>query len=128
MTTEPLTALDRDGFVVLERVIEADLVGALLETIDRVMVDADIAVGTNAFLGFHTRRIFNLLARDPLFARVPVHPAVLPLVEQVLDPQCLLSSLTGIEMQPGQEAQPLHCDDGSIALKARAWAVKAKVD
>jgi ectoine hydroxylase-related dioxygenase (phytanoyl-CoA dioxygenase family) len=116
VSTDPLAALDRDGYVVLEGVIEADLVGALLEVIDRVMIDADIPFGTNAFLGFRTRRIFNLLARDPLFARVPVHPAVLPVVEQVLDAQCLLSSLTAIEMQPGQDAQPLHADDGSIAL------------
>jgi ectoine hydroxylase-related dioxygenase (phytanoyl-CoA dioxygenase family) len=116
VSTDPLAALDRDGYVVLEGVIEADLVGALLEVIDRVMIDADIPFGTNAFLGFRTRRIFNLLARDPLFARVPVHPTVLPIVEQVLDAQCLLSSLTAIEMQPGQDAQPLHADDGSIAL------------
>ena len=116
LTPEPLVAFDRDGYVVLEDVIEADLVGALLETIDRVMVDAEIPFGSNSFLGVRTRRIFNLLARDPLFARVPLHPAVLPLVEQVLDEQCLLSSLTAIEMQPGQEAQPLHADDGSIAL------------
>ena len=114
--SEPLAALERDGYVVLEGVIEADLIGALLETIDRVMVDADIPFGGNAFLGLRTRRIFNLLARDPLFARVPLHPAVLPLVEQVLDEQCLLSSLTAIEMHPGQDTQPLHCDDGSIAL------------
>jgi ectoine hydroxylase-related dioxygenase (phytanoyl-CoA dioxygenase family) len=112
----PLVALERDGYVVLEGAIEPDLVAALLETVDRVMVDAEIPFGTNAFLGLRTRRIFNLLARDPLFARVPLHPAVLPLVEQVLDPQCLLSSLTAIEMQPGQHAQPLHADDGSIAL------------
>ncbi len=116
MTPESLVALERDGYTVLEGVIEPDLVAALLETIDRVMVDADIAYGTNAFLGTHTRRIFNLLARDPLFADVPLHPAVLPVVEQVLDAQCLLSSLTAIEMHPGQDAQPLHCDDGSIAL------------
>jgi ectoine hydroxylase-related dioxygenase (phytanoyl-CoA dioxygenase family) len=116
VTSDALVALQRDGYTVLEDVVEPELVVALLETIDRVMADADIPYGSNAFLGFHTRRIFNLLARDPLFARVPLHPAVLPLVEQVLDEQCLLSSLTAIEMQPGQEAQPLHCDDGSIAL------------
>jgi len=115
-SSESLEAFTRDGYVVLERVIEPELVDALLETIDRVMVDADIAFGTNAFLGLRTRRIFNLLARDPHFARVPLHPAVLPLVEQVLDRQCLLSSLTAIEMHPGQEPQPLHSDDGSIAL------------
>jgi ectoine hydroxylase-related dioxygenase (phytanoyl-CoA dioxygenase family) len=114
--TDPFVAFERDGYAVLEGVIEAELVAALLEAIDRVMVDDDIAYGTNAFLGFRTRRIFNLLPRDPLFARVPLHPEVLPVVEGVLDEQCLLSSLTAIEMQPGQEAQPLHADDGSIAL------------
>jgi ectoine hydroxylase-related dioxygenase (phytanoyl-CoA dioxygenase family) len=116
VTADALVAFERDGYVVLEDAIDAELVAELLAAIDRVMVDADIPFGTNGFLGFHTRRIFNLLPRDPLFARVPLHPAVLPLVEQVLDPQCLLSSLTAIEMQPGQEAQPLHADDGSIAL------------
>jgi ectoine hydroxylase-related dioxygenase (phytanoyl-CoA dioxygenase family) len=116
VTSDPLVALDRDGYAVLEHVIEPDLVAALLDAIDRVMVDAEIPYGTNAFLGLQTRRIFNLLPRDPLFARVPLHPGVLPHVEQVLDGQCLLSSLTAIEMHPGQEAQPLHADDGSIAL------------
>jgi len=111
-----LDAFERDGYVVLEEVIEPDLVASLLATIDGVMVDADIQYGTNAFLGRDTRRIFNLLSRDPVFASVPLHPAVLPLVEQVLDEKCLLSSLTAIEMHPGQAAQPLHCDDGSIAL------------
>jgi ectoine hydroxylase-related dioxygenase (phytanoyl-CoA dioxygenase family) len=109
-------AIARDGFTVLERVIEPELVAELQETIDRVMVDQQIPYGENRFLGENTRRIFNLLARDPLFARVPLHPVVLPLVERVLDDQCLLSSLTAIEMQPGQGAQPLHADDGSIAL------------
>ena len=120
MTSDALTRhaaeIERDGYTVLERVIEPDLVGELLQVIDRVMVDAQIGFGANRFLGERTRRIFNLLARDPLFARVPIHPAVLPLVERVLDAQCLLSSLTAIEMHPGQAAQPLHADDGSIAL------------
>jgi ectoine hydroxylase-related dioxygenase (phytanoyl-CoA dioxygenase family) len=116
MTREPHVALERDGYAVLEGVIDAELIAALLATIDRVMVDARVPFGSNPFLGQRTRRIFNLLARDPLFARVPLHPAVLPLVEAALDEQCLLSSLTAIEMHPGQEAQPLHCDDGSIAL------------
>jgi ectoine hydroxylase-related dioxygenase (phytanoyl-CoA dioxygenase family) len=120
MTTDELeqraTVMARDGYTVLERVIEPDLVGELLDAIDRVMVTDAIPFGENRFLGERTRRIFNLLARDPIFGRVPLHPAVLPLVERVLDEQCLLSSLTAIEMQPGQDAQPLHSDDGSIAL------------
>jgi ectoine hydroxylase-related dioxygenase (phytanoyl-CoA dioxygenase family) len=109
-------ALDRDGFTILENVIEADLIAELVETIDRLMRDLAVPYGTNAFLGAHTRRIFNLLSRDPIFARVPLHQSVLPLIERVLDRQCLLSSLTAIEMNPGQAPQPLHADDGSIAL------------
>lgn len=104
------------GFTVLEDVIEPDLVDALVATIDRLMLELEIPYGENAFLGEHTRRIFNLLARDPIFAQVPLHPRVLPLVERILDHQCLLSSLTAIEMNPGQRAQPIHADDGSIAL------------
>jgi ectoine hydroxylase-related dioxygenase (phytanoyl-CoA dioxygenase family) len=80
------------------------------------MAELAVPFGPNDFLGTRTRRLFNLLARDPLFARVPIHDAVLPVVERVLDPECLLSSLTAIEMHPGETAQPLHADDGSIPL------------
>jgi ectoine hydroxylase-related dioxygenase (phytanoyl-CoA dioxygenase family) len=109
-------AIERDGFTILEQVIEPDLVDGLVATIDRLMVELEVPFGSNQFLGQRSRRIFNLLSRDPLFARVPVHPRVLPVVERVLDPQCLLSSLTAIEMNPGQAPQPLHADDGSISL------------
>jgi len=105
-----------DGYAVLERAIEPALVAELVAAIDRRMVQLAIPFGPNDFLGTRTRRIFNLLARDPLFAQVTIHEAVLPVVERVLDPECLLSSLTAIEMNPGETAQPLHADDGSIPL------------
>lgn len=105
-----------DGYAILERTIEPALVAALIETIDRCMEALAVPFGPNEFLGTRTRRLFNLLARDPLFASVPVHHAVLPIVEQVLDPECLLSSLTAVEMNPGETAQPLHADDGSLPL------------
>src|SRR6266496_4420781 len=91
-----------EGFTTLENVVEPELVKELTETIDRLMVDLDIPYGSNTFLGRHTRRIFNLLARDPLFAAVPLHPAVLPLAEAMLDDGLLLSSLTAVEMNAGQ--------------------------
>jgi ectoine hydroxylase-related dioxygenase (phytanoyl-CoA dioxygenase family) len=104
------------GYVVLERVIAPELVRELVAAIDRAMEAYAVPFGANEFLGTRTRRLFNLLARDPLFQQVPLHDAVLPVVEQVLDRECLLSSLTAIEMNPGETAQPLHADDGSIAL------------
>jgi len=113
---ERAEAIGRDGYAVLENAIEPELIDELVATIDRLMVDLAVPFGSNAFLGEHTRRIFNLLARDPVFAKVPLHEHVLPIVQRVLDDQCLLSSLTAIEMHPGQRAQPLHADDGSISL------------
>jgi ectoine hydroxylase-related dioxygenase (phytanoyl-CoA dioxygenase family) len=106
----------RDGWAILRSAVAPDLGAALLEHIDRLMRELQIPFGSNAFLGLHTRRIFNLLARDRIFERVPLHPDVLAVAEAVLGPELLLSSLTAIEMQPGQDAQPLHADDGSYGL------------
>jgi ectoine hydroxylase-related dioxygenase (phytanoyl-CoA dioxygenase family) len=61
-------------------------------------------------------RIYNLLVHGPLFERIPVHPNVLPVVERVLDPGCLVSSLSSIAIDPGETAQPIHADDQLIPL------------
>ncbi len=108
--------IDEHGYSVAENVIPDALRESLVERIDRTMRDLEIPFGENAFLGHHSRRIFNLLARDPLFEVSPVFPGSLPVVEGILDDECLLSSLTAIEMNPGQARQPLHCDDGSYGF------------
>jgi len=108
--------IEAEGFAVIPDLIPDDFREELIETIDRLMVDLEIPFGANRFLGAHTRRIFNLLGRDPLFAKTPVFAETFPIVEGVLDKECLLSSLTAIEMQPGQAPQPLHSDDGSYGF------------
>jgi ectoine hydroxylase-related dioxygenase (phytanoyl-CoA dioxygenase family) len=45
-----------------------------------------------------------------------VHPSVLPIVERVLDPGCLVSSLSSIAILPGEIAQPIHADDQLIPI------------
>ena len=112
----PLRRLETDGFVVLEDVVPAALVSELSEAIDRTLELNETPFGSNHFLGDRTRRVFNLLSRDAVFARVPTHEPVLGLVEEVLGPELLLSSLTAIDIHPGQAAQPLHADDASIPL------------
>ncbi len=109
-------AILEDGYAILPNAIEPDLADQLTRHIDRILVELEIPRGTNNFLGKQTRRIFNLLARDPLFQRIPSHPALLGVIECVLGDQCLLSSLTAIEMGPGETAQPIHADDGSYDL------------
>lgn len=115
------------GFAVVPEVVPASVVAELRAAIDGQMIERAVGFGANAFLGERTRRIFNLLARHPVFRGVPCFEGTLPIVEQLLDPECLLSSMTAIEMHPGQARQPLHCDDGSHGLPRgqRTWGVVA---
>lgn len=108
--------IEERGYTILREVIPDDLRLDLIERIDRVMETAQIGFGANRFLGLHTRRIFNLLSRDPAFAQVPLFEPAIRVAEQVLDEQLQVASVTAIEMNPGQDAQPFHADDGSIPL------------
>ncbi len=106
-----LKNIDDVGYTLVENAIEPDLIDGLNEALLRLEHELHIKPGDNSFEGAHTIRIYNLLARDPVFARVPVHPNLLPIVEGVLDGGCLVSSLSSISIDPGETAQPLHADD-----------------
>ncbi len=108
--------IDRDGYTVLERVIDPELVDALAEDLVRLERFYGVKPADNGFEGTNTVRIYNLLALGKLYEAVPVHPNVLPLVEKVLDPGCLVSSLSSISIDPGESAQPIHADDQLIPL------------
>ncbi|HEX6392904.1 MAG TPA: phytanoyl-CoA dioxygenase family protein [Acidimicrobiales bacterium] len=104
------------GWTVLEDAIEPGLVDALAEDLDRLERDLDVQPSDNSFEGRSTLRVYNLLARGEVWWQVPVHPAVLPVVEGVLDNGCLISSLSSINIGSGQTAQPIHADDQLIPL------------
>jgi ectoine hydroxylase-related dioxygenase (phytanoyl-CoA dioxygenase family) len=86
--------------------------GALI----RLEQDLDAKPATNGFEGRRTVRIYNLLVHGAPFEQVPVHASVLPIVEGVLDPGRLISSLSSIAIDPGEVAQPIHVDDMVIPL------------
>ncbi len=106
-----------DGYTIVEDAIEPDLVEALAAALNRLERDLGARPADNGFEGRATVRIYNLLARGEPFDQVPVHPAVLPIVEGVLDPGCLISSLSSIAIDPGERAQPIHADDMVIPLE-----------
>ena len=108
--------IDRDGYTVLERVIEPELVDALTDDLDRLEAFYGITPSDNEFEGSHTVRLYNLLALGRLYEAIPVHPNVLPIVDRVLDAGCLVSSLSSIAIGPGESAQPIHADDQLIPL------------
>jgi ectoine hydroxylase-related dioxygenase (phytanoyl-CoA dioxygenase family) len=104
------------GYSVLEGVIEEDVVDAIAEDLLRLERDLGIVPADNLFEGLRTVRIYNLLVHGELYQRIPVHPSVLPVVEAVLDPGLLVSSLSSIAIGPDESAQMLHADDQLIPL------------
>jgi ectoine hydroxylase-related dioxygenase (phytanoyl-CoA dioxygenase family) len=105
------------GYTIVENAIEPDLIEALDAALSRLERDLGAKPAENQFEGHRTVRIYNLLAHGAPFAGVPVHAAVLPIVEGVLDPGCLISSLSSIAIDPGEVAQPIHSDDQVIPLE-----------
>lgn len=105
-----------DGFVILHDVVPRDTIDRLVSAVDATMERDRIPFGSNTFIGHRTRRIHNLLRRDPVFADVPLHAPVLELAEAVLGRDLLLSSLTAIDIHPGETAQPLHADDAALPV------------
>ncbi|HEX2039749.1 MAG TPA: phytanoyl-CoA dioxygenase family protein [Acidimicrobiales bacterium] len=105
-----------DGYTIVEGAVEPDLVDALHDDLLRLEHELGVTPAGNSFEGHHTLRVYNLLARGELYTRVPVHEKVLPVVERVLDPGCLVSSLSSIVILPGESAQPIHADDQLMPL------------
>ena len=105
-----------DGYTIVEGAIEPDLVDALNDGLLRLEHDLGIAPASNDFEGTKTVRIYNLLVHGELYERIPVHDGVLPVVEKVLDPGCLVSSLSSIAIGPDETAQPIHADDQLIPI------------
>ena len=105
-----------DGYTIVEDAIAPDLVDELIADLARLERELAIEPATNSFEGANTLRIYNLLAHGEVWQRVPLHDSVLPIVEGVLDPGCLISSLSSIDIGPGETAQPIHADDQLIPI------------
>jgi len=108
--------IGRDGYTVVENAVDPAFIDALRTDLERIEVDEKLVPANNIFEGLKTVRIYNLLARGRLYEAIPVHDAVLPIVEGVLDRGCLVSSLSSIAIDPGEAAQPIHADDQLIPL------------
>lgn len=108
--------LERDGYTILEGVIDDALVDELCASLASLTSSLGVKPADNDFEGRSTLRIYNLLAHGEVWQQVPVHAAVLPVVESVLDRGCLVSSLSSIDIGPGETAQPIHADDQLMPL------------
>jgi ectoine hydroxylase-related dioxygenase (phytanoyl-CoA dioxygenase family) len=106
----------QDGYTIVDDAIEPDLIDELAESLTRLETDLGVEPATNSFEGAKTLRVYNLLAHGEVWQRVPLHDSVLPIVEGVLDPGCLISSLSSVNIGPDETAQPIHADDMLIPI------------
>lgn len=112
-----LARIAEDGYTIVRGAIEPELTVALRDTVRRVFAELDVQPKGNRAEGFATRRIYNLLPKDEVFEQLPVHPNVLPVVEGLLEVECLLSGTTAMDIGPGEGLQGLHADDGLIRVR-----------
>jgi ectoine hydroxylase-related dioxygenase (phytanoyl-CoA dioxygenase family) len=115
-TAAHVERIRKDGYTIMEDAIEPDLVDALADDLRRLETELGTKPAANSFEGTKTLRIYNLLVHGPNFEAIPVHANVLPVVEGVLDPGCLVSSLSSIAILSGETAQPIHADDQLIPI------------
>jgi ectoine hydroxylase-related dioxygenase (phytanoyl-CoA dioxygenase family) len=122
-TTSPIGEMDdhlrriaEEGYTILPNAIEPDFVEEIDQTLLQLERDLGTVPAENLFEGVRTTRVYNLLLHGPTFERIPVHPNVLPVVEGVLDPGLLISSLSSISIGPDEQPQPIHADDQLIPL------------
>jgi ectoine hydroxylase-related dioxygenase (phytanoyl-CoA dioxygenase family) len=111
-----LERIERDGYSIIERVFDDAWADAVVGALDELETSLEITPSENDFEGAHTWRVYNLLARGKIFQEIPVHDRLLPVIDAVLDPGCLISSLSSVGIGPGETAQMIHADDMLMPL------------
>jgi ectoine hydroxylase-related dioxygenase (phytanoyl-CoA dioxygenase family) len=111
---EHVSEIRRDGFVVLADVLSPAQVNAMRVALTPYLQGQ--RMGRNDFEGFHTERVYALLAKDPALALLVEHPRLLAIVDRLLSPSYLLSAFLAINVHPGETPQAWHFDDGGCMV------------
>ncbi|MCT7660879.1 phytanoyl-CoA dioxygenase family protein [Mycobacterium deserti] len=124
-----LVAVERDGFIIVEDLITAAICEEIKEAVQPLLSKS----GRNSFEGQRTQRLYNVLTKTRVCDVLVEHPRVLALLDRLLMPNYLLSQLQVININPGEQAQLLHYDDGMYPIPrprpplsaATIWAIDA---
>ena len=108
-----MATLEQDGWAVVENAMSAEWVAEARADLARILESTPY--GRDDFEGHKTRRIYALFAKTRTLDAPATHPIVLAALDRVLG-HYQLSAPTGIEIGPGETAQPLHPDDAIYPL------------
>jgi ectoine hydroxylase-related dioxygenase (phytanoyl-CoA dioxygenase family) len=100
--------LTEHGYAVIEGMLGTDALARARSEI--AMILETTPFGRDDFEGRRTRRIYALFAKTRAFDGPATHPLILEVLDRTLG-HYQLSAPAGIEIGPGEVAQPLHPDD-----------------
>ena len=109
MVDAEVEQIQRDGFVILERLLDAGELGEITAAL--APFEADRPTGRTPFEGLRSQRVYSLAGKGAAFLRLAEHPRVVALLDRMLMPNYLLSTFQSIRLHPGEQAQPWHTDD-----------------
>jgi len=122
---------DQDGYMVFENVLGSEKLAQLRSALSPYL--GTPLKGRNDFEGTKTNRVYAMLAKDPIFAELALHPLALGFAESDLGPSLRLSACLAIQLHRGETVQPWHYDDAYLQIpRPRAasglsafWAIDA---
>ncbi|MEP3891705.1 MAG: phytanoyl-CoA dioxygenase family protein [Hellea sp.] len=107
--SDAMEQVTREGYIIIEKLFTDKQMDALkTDVLPRFKHEA----GRNNFEGLSTQRLYTMMAETDIANSMVEHPLILGLLDKIFEPNYLLSQLQVINIHPGEEAQPLHYDDG----------------
>jgi len=107
-------AIRRDGYVIASDLISQRDVGEIKAALAPWLRGK--LMGRNDFEGFHSERVYALLAKAPPVARIIEHPVVVALLDELLTAHYRLSACLAIQVHPVETAQGWHFDDAYVCV------------
>ena len=97
-----------EGYAVVDDMFDPDALARARREVAAIL--AATPFGRDDFEGRRTRRIYALFAKTRAFDAPATDPVILAVLDRVLE-HYQLSAPAGIQLGPGEVAQPLHPDD-----------------
>jgi Phytanoyl-CoA dioxygenase (PhyH) len=128
---EPAFAgLERDGFAVVEDVLsEAEIERMRSRLVEVAAFERAAGIDHDPKWedGPRNQRVFGLLNKGAEFVELVEHPVALALMEHLLDPLFLLSSITANITGPGGHPMDLHYDQDYVPQPWPAFPIVANI-
>lgn len=107
---EHANELKSQGYTIVEGVLDRAEIDAANATLDQIF-EREAPIGPQRHWHTNVHKVSYMLPqKHPLFRSVGLNPRVLPLMQMLLGPNCVLGSLNGLSMTPGGGTQHLHLD------------------